>query len=74
MRQSATPTGKPAARRRTHKLLALTLILLSLALALPAGASAFISTGDGSWFWQNQLPQGNPLYAVAFSADDLSGD
>ena len=73
MQQSATPT-KPAARRRAYKLLALTLILLSLALALPAGASAFISTGDGSWFWQNQLPQGNPLYAVAFSADDLSGD
>jgi hypothetical protein len=37
------------------------LVWLVFALALPAGASAFISTGDGGWFWQNPLPQGNPL-------------
>jgi hypothetical protein len=37
MRQSATRTGKPAARRRTCRF---------LTLALPARASAFISTGN----------------------------
>jgi hypothetical protein len=47
MLQSATPTDKPAARRRTSRLLGLALVLLSLALALPAGASAFIPTGGG---------------------------
>ena len=48
MPQSATPTGKPAARRPAYKLLGLALVLLVLALALAAGASAFISTG-GAW-------------------------
>ena len=41
MLQSATPTGKPAARRRARRSLCLALILLTLALALPAGAFAF---------------------------------
>ena len=66
MEKSATRTGKPAARRRTYKLLGLALILLSLALALPAVASAFVSTGDGTWVWQNPLPQGNTLNDVIF--------
>lgn len=39
MRQSATLTARPVARRRTYKLLAPALILLILALALPAGAA-----------------------------------
>ena len=48
MRQPATSTDKPAARRRTGKVFVLTLILLSLALALPAGASA-----ASGWFKQS---------------------
>lgn len=39
MRQSATLTARPVARRRTYKLLAPALILLILALALLAGAA-----------------------------------
>ena len=53
MLQSTTPTGKPAARRCTCKLLALAPILLTLALALPAGASAFVSSGDGWFPWSS---------------------
>ena len=50
--QSATPTGKPAARRRTYRLIALTLILLTHSLALPSGASAVNSSAaaDGYQF------------------------
>jgi len=48
MLRSATPTGKPATRRRAYKLFGLTLILLTFALALPAGASAYRSSG-GAW-------------------------
>ena len=40
MGQSVTRTDKPAARRRTYKLLGLVPILLTFALALPASASA----------------------------------
>jgi len=40
MLQSATPSGKPAGRRRAFRLFALALVLLTLALALPAGAAA----------------------------------
>jgi photosystem II stability/assembly factor-like uncharacterized protein len=36
-------------------------------MLLPATASAFISTGDGSWVWQKPLPQGNSLYGVTFT-------
>ena len=48
MRQPATSTDKPAARRRTGKVFVLTLILLSLVLTLPAGASA-----AAGWFKQS---------------------
>ena len=65
MPQSATPTGKPAARRRTSRILGLALVLLTLALALPAGASAFVSGGGGGWFKQSSGTTA-PLYAVAF--------
>lgn len=45
-----------------------TALLMALALAAAAGpASAVVSTGDGSWFWQNPMPQGNQLSGVAFS-------
>ena len=47
------------ASRRAYGFPGLALVLLTLALALPTGASAFISTGDGVWVWQNPLPQGN---------------
>ena len=66
MTQSARLTREPATRRRTYKILGLALLLLTLALALPTTASAFISTGDGAWVWQNPLPQGNDLSAVTF--------
>jgi photosystem II stability/assembly factor-like uncharacterized protein len=46
------------------------LLALSLATAWfllsPAVAPACISTGDGGWFWQNPLPQGNDLHGVSF--------
>jgi hypothetical protein len=50
--QSATPTRKPAARRRTYRLLALTLTPLTHAVALAAGASAVSSSAaaDGYQF------------------------
>ena len=67
MRQSARRTSEPANRRRACRLGSLlALALLTLASAIPASASAFISTGDGGWVWQNPLPQGNSLYDVAF--------
>jgi streptogramin lyase len=49
------------------RLLVLAFALLALALALPAGASAFIATGGGAPVWQDTLPQGDSLNAVAFS-------
>ena len=66
MRQSVTLTGRPAARRRTFKLLALALILVTLALGLAAAASAFVSSSGGGWFAQSSgtLVQ---LEAVTFS-------
>ncbi len=45
MPQPATPTGKPAARRRAPRLLGVALVLLALALAPPAAAAAFASPG-----------------------------
>ena len=67
MTQSTTRACGAPARRRSSRLFGLTLVLVTLALALPGTASAFISTGDGGWFWQNPLPQGNSLSGVAFS-------
>ena len=62
MLEPAKRTGKPAARRRSSKLLGLTLILLSLALALPA--FALTSIGEG-WFKQSSQSSAD-LRAVAF--------
>ena len=61
MRQSATLTGRPAARRRNYWLLAFALVLAGLALALPVGASAY----SGGWYKQ---PSGtaSPLWSVDF--------
>lgn len=42
------------------------LLATSVVLLLPVSASAFISTGDGGWLWQNPRPQGSPLNGVAF--------
>jgi photosystem II stability/assembly factor-like uncharacterized protein len=42
------------------------LVGLAVLLAAAPNASAFISTGDGSWVWQNPLPQGGILYDVDF--------
>ena len=66
MSQSATATGKPAARRRATRLLCLALVLLTLALALPARASAFIASGDDGWVKQS-LGTTSSLSAVAFT-------
>lgn len=41
-----------------------------VALLVPALAAAYLSTGataDRSWFWQNQVPQGNPLRGMSWS-------
>src|SRR5690349_19242204 len=48
------------------------LFSLSLILILTAAASAQLRTGAG-WAWQNPLPQGNPLNAIHFAKDKLSG-
>ena len=53
MLQSATPSGKPAGRRRAARLFTLALVLLTLALALPAGAAdastqAYVVTVTGA--------------------------
>ena len=29
-------------------------------------ATAFVSTGDGGWVWQNPIPQGNPIRSIDF--------
>jgi hypothetical protein len=63
MRQSATHTDQPAARRRISTLLTLTLILLGLTLARPA--SAFASSSAG---WSRQSSgTTDSLNAVAFA-------
>ena len=63
----ATPTDKPAARRRTSRLLGLALLLIALALALSASASASSSTrGWGGWAWQDSGSYSN-LRGVAFA-------
>jgi photosystem II stability/assembly factor-like uncharacterized protein len=40
-------------------------VSLCLLLPRPASASALMTTGDGGWFWQDPLPQGNNLEAVS---------
>jgi photosystem II stability/assembly factor-like uncharacterized protein len=40
-------------------------LLLFTAFCPPAGA--FVSTGDGGWVWQNQLPQGNGGNGVCYA-------
>ncbi len=46
-------------------------IVLVLAVLWPAsGTLASVSTGDGSWTWQNPVPQGNDLFAVRFTDPD----
>jgi len=48
------------------RLIVLIVVAFVCVLLVAPGASAFISTGDGSWVWQNPLPQGNRLYDVDF--------
>jgi len=50
MGQSATPTGRVGARRRTYRHLAPGLIVLALTLALPASAAAFRAGGNDGAF------------------------
>jgi len=66
MRQSATRTGKPAARQRTCKLLAQTLIVLTLALALPSGVQASLAIGNNGSFTQRWRDRA-PVPTVAFA-------
>ena len=44
----------------------LAVYLSLLAIAVPVTAGAAVSTGDGTWVWQNPLPQDNRLLATAF--------
>ena len=54
--------------RRLPLFLALCAIVVAVCgLGLAPPASALVSTGDGSWLWQNPLPQGNPLLGVTFA-------
>ena len=48
------------------------LLLVACSLSFAPNAAAWVSTGDGSWFWQSPLPQGNALYGLSF-ADDVHG-
>ena len=41
-------------------------LALLLFTAFCSSAGAFVSTGDGGWVWQNQLPQGNGGNGVCF--------
>ena len=43
-----------------------TALLLTLCLVAPGAARALVCTGEGGWFWQNPLPQGNALTDVSF--------
>ena len=55
----------PSLRRPTVAVLAVLCAAL-FELLVPASALAFTSTGDGSWVWQNPLPQGDDLNSVSF--------
>ncbi len=52
----------PTVARRAAMLTCLA-FLLALSSS-PGPALASMSTGDGSWVWENPLPQGNPVNAV----------
>ena len=43
------------------------------AVIIVFAASTFAQRGGQGWVWQNPLPQGNPLNAIHFAKDKLSG-
>ena len=56
----ARVAGHAVAALRRFQILAILLVsALVLLCVLSASAGAVVSTGDGSWVWQNQRPQGN---------------
>src|SRR5438270_12660688 len=56
-------------RRRHRAALHLVLVaaLISSAFSIKAASASgpLISTGDGSWVWQNPLPQGEPIRDIS---------
>ena len=63
--------GAVPLRRRCLRGVAVGLIAVALAAAVfgvlwrPQVATAFQATGTGAWYWQNPLPQGNPLHGIS---------
>src|SRR2546428_7409967 len=58
-------------RHRSRKPLLAAGLSFALAILGPAGptqAGASMSTGTGTWLWQNPLPQGNPLSGLSCPA------
>src|SRR5437870_2232400 len=57
--------GRPQSRVRRPALVA-TALLPVVAMSLSAEqAAAVVTTGRGSWFWENPLPQGNTFSALS---------
>ncbi|MEJ7711466.1 MAG: hypothetical protein WKF84_16770 [Pyrinomonadaceae bacterium] len=48
-----------------------TLVCLLLLLFTAYCSSLTVYSQSRGWLWQNPLPQGNMLYAVSFSTDNL---
>ena len=49
---------------RCNRFLIMIVASLLTVVTSPAYTSSLMSTGDGSWVWQNPLPQGNEINAV----------
>ena len=58
---------------RNNKYLPLRLCVSAVVLLLVAGVASAQLRGGAGWAWQNPLPQGNPLNAIHFAKDKLSG-
>src|ERR1700674_1633131 len=58
-------SGRARLAAFSSTLLVATLVVVLCTLSTAQTAHAFLSTGDGTWVWQNPLPQGNSLSAVS---------
>ena len=63
----ARPAGGRLSKSGRRLLLSVLVLAVALLMVPAIAAAAPSSTGDGGWFWQNPLPQGNDLSCVAFS-------
>src|ERR1700681_4189510 len=58
-------SGRARLAAFSSTLLVATLVVVLCTLSTAQTAHAFLSTGDGTWVWQNPLPQGNSMSAVS---------